>query len=46
MKKVIEDRNIFGKYFSVRQEVSYEIQTNISFIKDELQTSLENNISC
>ena len=46
MKKVIEDLNVFRKYFRVRQEVSDEIQTSIYFIKDELQTSIENNISC
>ena len=37
MKKVIEDLNVFRKYFRVRQEVSDEIQTSISFIKAELQ---------
>ena len=46
MKKVIEDMNVFRKYFRVRQEVSDEIQTSISFIKYELQTSIENIISC
>ena len=45
MKKVLEYMNVFRKDFRVRQEVSYEIQTSISFIKDELQTSIENNIS-
>ena len=45
MKKVIEDMNVFRKYFRVRQEVSDEIQKNVSFIKDELQTSIENDIS-
>ena len=46
MKKVIDDLNVFRKYFRVRQEVSDEIQTSIYFIKDELQISNENNISC
>ena len=46
MKKVSEDMNVLRKYFWVRQEVSDEIQTIISFIKDELQTSIENHISC
>ena len=46
MKKVIEELNIFRTYFRVRQEVSDEIQASISFIKYELQTSIENNISC
>ena len=32
-KKVIEYMNVFGKYFRVRQEVSDEFQTRISFIK-------------
>ena len=44
MKRVIEDLNVFRKYFRVRQEVSDEIQTSISFINYELQTSIENNI--
>ena len=46
MKRVIEDMNVFKNDFRVRQEVSDEIQKNISFIKDELQTSIENNIFC
>ena len=46
MKKVIEYLNVYRKYFRVRQEVSDEIQTMISWIKDELQSSIENNISC
>ena len=46
MKKLIEDLDFFRTYFRVRQEVSDEIQTNISFIKYELQNSIENNISC
>ena len=45
-KKVIEYMNVFRKCFIVRQEVSYEIQTSIYFIKYGLQTSIENNISC
>ena len=45
-KKVIEDPNVFRKYFRVRQEFSDEIQIRIYFIKDKLQTSIENNISC
>ena len=46
MKKVIEDLNVFTKYFRVRQEFNDEIQTSIPFNNDELQTSTENNISC
>ena len=38
-EKVIENLNVLRKYFRVRQEVSDEIQTRITFIKDELQTS-------
>ena len=45
MNKLIEDLNVFRKYFRIRQEVSDEIKTNISFIKDYLQTSIENNTS-
>ena len=45
-KKAIEDMNVFRKYFRVRQDFSEKIQTIISFIKYELQTSIENNISC
>ena len=46
MKKLIEDSNVFRKYFRVRQEVSDEIQTSIPFIKYELQTSIQKYISC
>ena len=46
MKKVIEDLNVFRKYYRVRQELNCEIQISISFIKCELQTPIENNISC
>ena len=45
MKKVNEYLNIFRKYVRVRQDISDEIQTSTSFIKDELQTSIETNIS-
>ena len=45
MKKVIEDLNVFRKYFRVRQEVSDEIQTVIYFIRYELQNTIENKIS-
>ena len=40
-KKVIKDLNVFRKYFRVRQEVSDEIKTIISFIKDGLKTYIE-----
>ena len=36
MNKVIEDQYVFKSNFSVRQEVKDEIQTIISYIKDEL----------
>ena len=44
-KKVIEDLSVFRKYFRVRQEVGDEINTIIYFIKYDLQTSTENNMS-
>ena len=40
MKEVIEDMNIFVKYFRVRKEVSDGLQKNIYFVKDKLQTSI------
>ena len=43
-KKIIEDMNVFRKDFRVRKEVSDEIQRSISYIKDELQISIETNI--
>ena len=46
LKKVIEDLNVFRKYFRVRQEFSDEIPTIIYFVNDELQTYIENHISC
>ena len=46
MKKLIEDQDVFRRDFRVRQEVSDEIQTIISFIKEELKHSIENNIYC
>ena len=44
MKKVIEDQYVFRSDFKVRQEVNDEIKRSISYIKDELQNSIENNI--
>ena len=44
MKKVIEYRYVFRRYFKVRQEVNDEIKTSISYIKYELQISIENNV--
>ena len=37
MKKVIEDLNVFGKYFRARQLVSYEIQTSTFLLKTSLK---------
>ena len=45
MKKVIEDHNLFRKYFRVRQDVIDEVQTSMSCIKYELQTFIKTNIS-
>ena len=44
MKKVIDDQYVFRRNFNVRQEVNDEIQTIISYIKYELQISIENHI--
>ena len=44
MKKFIEDQYVFRSDFKVRQEVNDEIKRSISYIKDELQNSIENNI--
>ena len=46
MEKVIEDLNVFGKCFKVRQKVGDEIQILISYIKNELQTSVETKRYC
>ena len=44
-KKVIEDLNVFRKYFRARKNVGDENQKSISFIKAELQNFIKNNIS-
>ena len=44
MKKVIEYQYVFRSDFKVRQKGNDGIQTNISYIKDELQNSIEKNI--
>ena len=44
MKKVIVDQYVFRSDFKVRQDVNDGIQTNISYIKDELQNYIENII--
>ena len=46
MTKLMEYLKVFRKDFRDRQDVSDEIQTIIYFIKDELQNSIETNISC
>ena len=42
MKKVIEDNNVFRSEAMVRLKVNDGIQRSISYIKDKLQTSIEN----
>ena len=44
MKKLIEDKYVFRSGFKVGQEVNDGIQTIISYIKDELQNYIENNL--
>ena len=44
MKKVIEDQYVFRSDFKIKQEVNDGIQTSISYIKYELQISIEKNV--
>ena len=44
MKKVIDEQNVFRSEVMVIKEVIDEIQRNISYIKDEFQNSIENNV--
>ena len=44
MKKVIEDKNLLISGVKVGQEVNDEKQRIISYIKDELQNSIQNNL--
>ena len=44
MKKVIEDQHVFRSEFMVRQEVNDGIQKILSYIKDKVQNSIEDNI--
>ena len=44
MKKLIEDQNVFKNEVMVGQEVNDGIQRILSYIKDELQNSIENNL--
>ena len=44
MKKLIEDQNLFRSEVMVRQEVNDEIKRSNSYIKYELQNSIENNV--
>ena len=46
MKKAIEDKYVFRRCFRVRQKFNDDIKISISFIKDDIQISIENNISC
>ena len=41
-----KELNFFRKEFRDRQDISDEIQTSISLIRDELQTYIEKLISC
>ena len=44
MNKVNDEENVFRSEVMVRKEVNDEIQISISYIKDELQNSIENNV--
>ena len=41
MKKLMDEQNVFRSEVMVIKEVNDEIQKNISYIKDELQNSIE-----
>ena len=43
-KKVIDEQNVFRSEVMVRNEVNDEIKRSISYIKDELQNFIENNV--
>ena len=43
-KKVIDEQNVFRSEFMFIKEVNDKIQRRISYIKDELQNSIENNV--
>ena len=44
MRKLIEDQNVFISEFMVIQEFNDWIQRIISYIKDEIQNSIENHL--
>ena len=44
MKKVIDKQNVFISEVMVRKEVNDGIKRSISYIKDDLQNSIENNV--
>ena len=44
MKKVSDEKNVFRSEVMVRKDINDEIQRSISYIKDELQISIENNV--
>ena len=44
MKKVSDKKKVFRSEIVVRKEVNDEIQRRISYIKDELQISIEKNV--
>ena len=43
MKKVSDQKKVFRSEIMVRKEVNDEIQRSISYIKDNLQSSIEKN---
>ena len=44
MKKVSDEKKLFRSEIMVRKEVIDEIQRNVSYIKEELQSSIEKNV--
>ena len=44
MKKVNDEKNVFRSEFMVRKYINDEIQRIVSYIKDELQISIEKNV--
>ena len=44
MKKVSDEKNVFRSEVMVRKEINDDIQRSISYIKYDLQISIENNV--
>ena len=44
MKKLSDEKKMFRSEIMVRKEVNGEIQRILSYIKDKLQISIENNV--